>query len=90
MTKAELVSRVAQAAGITKAKAEKAVNEMRGAIIAALSTEGKFFLSEFGTFAITRRQARMMNSFGKGTMAVQAHNTVKFKPSPFLKEMVNR
>jgi len=90
MTKLELISKVAIEAGITKVKAEVAVKALKEAIIAAIQTEGKFSLSDFGTFKIVERQPRTMNSFGKGNMAVPAHNTVKFKPSPSLKEMVNR
>ena len=90
MTKQELISKVASDAGLTKAKAEVAVKALKEAIITAIQEKGKFTLYDFGTFKIVERQARTMNSFGKGTVAVSAHNTVKFKPSPSLKEMVNR
>ena len=81
---------MAQEAGISKAAAEGAVKAVKEAIIAAIQEGGKFSLSDFGTFKIVERQPRIMNSFGKGTVAVPAHNTVKFKPSPFLKELLNR
>ena len=90
MTKHELVNRVAQEAGIPKVAAEGAVKAVKEAITAAIQEKGKFTLYDFGTFKIVERQPRTMNSFGKGKVAVPAHNTVKFKPSPFLKEMVNR
>ena len=81
---------MAQEAGISKAAAEGAVKALKEAIIAAIQEEGKFTLYDFGTFKLVERQPRTMNSFGKGTVTVPAHNTVKFKPSPILKEMVNR
>ena len=90
MTKQELVNKVANEAGISKVAAEGAVKALKEAIIAAIQEDGKFTLFDFGTFKVVARQPRTMNSFGKGTVAVPAHNTVKFKPSPFLKEMVNR
>jgi DNA-binding protein HU-beta len=89
MTKAELVSRVANEAGISKVAAEGAVKALKEAIIAAIQEDGKFTLYDFGTFKIVERQARTMNSFGKGTVAVPASKTVKFQPSPSLKELVN-
>ena len=90
MTKQELIATVARKAGITKVKAEDAINALRETIVHEIAREGKFSLSDFGTFTIVRRGARTMNSFGRGTMEVPAHNTVKFKPSPSLKDIVNR
>jgi len=90
MTKQGLISKVASEARIPKVKAEAAVKVLKEAIIAVIQDEGKFTLSDFGTFKVVERQARTMNSFGKGRVAVPAHNTVRFKPSPFLKEMVNK
>ena len=89
MTKQELVNKVASDAGISKVKAEAAVKALKDAILASIRTEGKFALSDFGTFKIVERQACTMNSFGKGTVAVPAHKTVKFAPAPALKELVN-
>jgi len=90
MTKQELICKVAGEAEITKVKAEAAVKAMKEAMIATIQEEGKFALSDFGTFKIVERQPRTMNSFGRGKVAVPASKTVKFQPSPSLKEVVNR
>ncbi len=89
MTKQELILNVASEAGITKVKAEAAVKVLKDAILASIRTEGKFALSDFGTFKIVERQARTMNSFGKGMVAVPASKTLKFQSAPSLKELVN-
>ena len=89
MTKQELVNKVASDAGISKVKADAAVKALKDAILASIRSEGKFALADFGTFKIVERQARTMNSFGKGTVAVPARKTVKFAPAPALKELVN-
>ena len=90
MTKQELIATVARKAGITKVKAEDAVNALRETIVAEIAGEGKFSLTDFGTFTVLRRQARTMKPFGKDEMEVPASNTVKFRPSISLKEVVNR
>jgi DNA-binding protein HU-beta len=89
MNKQELITTVARKAGITKVKAEDAVNALRETIVDQIAREGKFSLTDFGTFTVLQRQARTMKPFGKGEMEVPASKTVKFQPSPSLKELVN-
>ena len=89
MTKQDLIAAVARKAGITKVRAEDAVNALRETMVEEIAREGKFSLTDFGTFKVVHRHTRTMNSFGQGTVEVPASNTVKFKPSRVLKELVN-
>ena len=58
MNKTELVSAVAEKAGMTKKDAEKALSAVLGSIEAALATGDKVQLVGFGTFEVRSRAAR--------------------------------
>ena len=58
MTKAELVSKIAAKANITKASAERSLNAFLDAVKYALTKEGKLTLTGFGAFAVETRKAR--------------------------------
>ena len=58
MNKAELVSAVADKAGITKAQAAAALDQVLGGIAAALRAGDKVTLVGFGTFSVANRGAR--------------------------------
>jgi DNA-binding protein HU-beta len=89
MTKAELASRIATAAGITKSQAEKAVDGFVSAVSAALSGGDKLTLVGFGTFSIgerTQREGRNPRTGEKIT--IPASKAVKFKAGKTLSEKV--
>jgi DNA-binding protein HU-beta len=52
MTKADLVAKIAEKAGITKANAERALNAFPRGLEASLVGEGKLTLTGFGTFEV--------------------------------------
>lgn len=90
MTKAELVDKMAQDAGITKLIAAKALDSFMDSVIKTLKKkDGKVTLVGFGTFTKVKRKARAGRNPQTGeTMKIKACNVVKFKPGKNLKEAV--
>ena len=91
MLKPELVSAVAAEAGITKADAEKTINSTMRLIADGINTDGRFEFAGFGVFTKVKRAASKRPNPQDRTKTVHtpAHNTVKFRPAPALKELVN-
>ncbi len=81
MNKADLISAMATSAGITKAKAKKALDAFIGTTTDALKQGERVSLIGFGTFAIAKRSARTgRNPKTQQTMQIAAKKVVKFKP----------
>ena len=80
MNKGELISNVAEQAGLTKAQAGDALNAVLDNISGALSDGDKVTLIGFGTFSINRRNARKgRNPRTNEVIDIPAKNIVKFK-----------
>ncbi len=90
MTKAELIDKMAQDAGISKAAAGKALDAFVDGITGALKKkDGKVTLVGFGTFSKVRRKARTGRNPQNGqAIKIPARNVVKFKPGKKLSEAV--
>lgn len=90
MTKSELLEKMAEDTGITKAAAAKALDSFMDGIIQALKKkEGKVTLVGFGTFSKVRRKARKGRNPQTGEeIKIKACNVVKFKPGKKLKDAV--
>lgn len=89
MNKAELVSKVAEKAGITKKDAEKAVNGVFESIEEALSSGEKVQLVGFGTFEVRDRAARTGRNPRTGEeISIPATRVPAFKAGKALKEAV--
>jgi DNA-binding protein HU-beta len=90
MTKAELVEKMAQDAGITKAETQACLKSFIDNVTQALKKkDGKVALVGFGTFQKTRRKARKGRNPQTGeAIKIKAHNMVKFKPGKKLKAAV--
>lgn len=90
MTKAELISAVAEESGLKKVDAEKAVNSFIAAVTAALKQGDKLSLVGFGTFCTSKRAARKGQNPQTGKkINIPAATIPKFKPGKNLKEAVN-
>ena len=88
MTKAELVAKMAEDAGITKASAEKALAAFTGAVEAALKAGDKVTLVGFGTFSSVTRKARTGRNPQTGKAIKIAEKTNgKFSPGLALKDL---
>jgi DNA-binding protein HU-beta len=91
LTKTELISVVANKAGIPKAAAEKAINAATDAIQQALKKGDKVTLVGFGTFDVAQRAARQgVNPRTRETIKIKASKTPRFRPGKAFKEVVNK
>ena len=90
MTKAEIVEKMANEAGITKTAAQSALESFVDGVIKALKKkDGKVTLVGFGTFQKARRKARKGRNPQTGeVLKIKASNVVKFKPGKKLKDAV--
>jgi DNA-binding protein HU-beta len=89
MTKADLVSKIADDAGITKATAEKALNSFLDAVTDALAQKDKVTLVGFGTFSVAERAQREGRNPRTGeTLVIKASKVAKFKPGNKMKEAI--
>lgn len=81
MTKADLIEKMADDAGITKAAAGTALDSLIANVSKALKKkDGKVTLVGFGTFSKVRRKARKGRNPQTGEdIKIKARNVVKFK-----------
>ncbi|MFT0892583.1 HU family DNA-binding protein [Pseudochelatococcus sp. G4_1912] len=90
MNKGDLVSAVADKAGLTKAQAGEALDAAIEVITSALSKGDEVKLIGFGTFVVADRPAGTARNPRTGeTIAVAASRTPKFKAGAGLKDAVN-
>lgn len=90
MNKKELVESIAAAATISKAAAEKALNGTLAAIATAMAKGDKVTLVGFGTFSVSKREARTGRNPQSGkTIKIPAKNVAKFKAGTKLSASVN-
>jgi DNA-binding protein HU-beta len=88
--KAELVSSIAEEAGLSKASAARALDATTDAITSALKNGDKVTLVGFGTFSVKERAARTGRNPQTGaTMQIKASKAPHFKVGKSLKEAVN-
>jgi DNA-binding protein HU-beta len=88
MTKAELIDKMAEEAGLTKVAAGKALDSFMDGVTKTLKKkDGKVTLVGFGTFSKVRRKARKGRNPQTGeAIKIKACNVVKFKPGKALKD----
>lgn len=91
MNKNELVSEVADKAGITKAQASDALDAALDAITSALKKGDEVRLLGFGNFVVADRKATTARNPQTGaTVNVPASKAPKFRPGKALKDAVNK
>ena len=89
MNKAQLVARMADAAGISRAAADRALSGLIDAIVDALQGGDKVTLVGFGTFSVAERKARTGRNPRTGeAIEIPQRKIVKFKASSRLAESV--
>lgn len=90
MNKTNLIENVAEAAGIKKKEAEKAVNAVFASLQAAVADGDKVQIAGFGTFKIKERKERTgRNPRTKETIVVPASKAPAFVPAKAFKDAVN-
>jgi DNA-binding protein HU-beta len=88
MTRADLVTRMAQSAGWPKAGSERALRAMLAAIRGSLKKGDPVTLVGFGTFSVARRRTRTMRNPRTGQTVTVAGRIPRFKPSKELRQAV--
>lgn len=90
MNKSDLVSAVAEAAGINKTQAGSAVDAVFSGIEASLKSGDKAAFVGFGTFSTAHKPAREGRNPSTGkTISIAAKTSVKFKAGKSLTDAVN-
>jgi DNA-binding protein HU-beta len=90
MTKQDMVNRMAQKAGISKAAAGRALETYIQAVGEELKETGKLGLVGFGTFNCVQRKARTgRNPKTGGAINIPARKVVRFRAGKGLSDVVN-
>ncbi len=90
MNKSELIDAMAAEAGISKAAAKKALDAFMGSVSGTLTAGGRVSLVGFGSFSVSKREARDGRNPQTGkTIKIPAKNVVKFKAGADLVKTVN-
>lgn len=90
MTKAELITAVAEKSGLSKKDSEKAVGAVVDAITDALKAGKKVALVGFGTFETkTRNERKGINPITKEEITIAAATVPSFKAGKALKDAVS-
>lgn len=88
MTRADLVTRMARAAGWPKAGAERALRAMLASMRTSLKRGDPVTLVGFGTFTVARRRPRTVRNPRTGQAVTVTGRIPRFKPSKELKQAV--
>ena len=90
MNKGDLINKIAESANLSKAQATDALNAMLDGVSDALKDGDKVTLIGFGTFSVSRRDARTGRNPQTGAeIQIAAANVPAFKPGKALKDTVN-
>ena len=91
MIKLDIVNEVVNRTGITKTKAEMAVETVFEAMKKALEQGDRIELRGFGTFTVNRRPPRMGRNPRSGeSVAIPEKRVPHFKPGKALREAVDK
>ena len=89
MNKQELISKIAEKAGLTQKQAGAALAALTATITDALKEEGKLAVSGLGTFEVRERAARTGKNPRTGeTVKIAAKRIPAFKAAKALKDAV--
>lgn len=90
MNKAQLISKIAEDAGMQKKEVEKVVNSFVGVVTDTLKEGDKIQMVGFGTFEVRARAARKgFNPSTKAEITIPASKAPVFKAGKGLKEAIN-
>jgi len=90
MNKAELIDAIAAESGLSKADSKKALDAFVNATTGALKKGDKISLVGFGSFDVSKRNARNGRNPKTGAVIqIEAKNTIRFKAGSELSASVN-
>ena len=92
MTKSELVTRMAEEAGITKKAAAAALNTLVSSIHDSLKKKsGRIRISDLGTFTVAARKARKgVNPQTRKKIKIPATKVARFRAAKALKDVARK
>ena len=91
MTKAELVSKIAEKTGVEKLITLAIVESMMNEIKNSISANQAVFLRGFGTFKAKKRAEKTGRNIKKNTtIIIPAHNIPAFKPAKVFVEEIKK
>ena len=89
MQKSDLVEKIADEAGISKAAADRALKSLLDSVTRALKKGDRVSLVGFGTFSVSKRAARTGRNPRTGeTIRIKASKAPRFAPGNSLKDAV--
>lgn len=89
MQKSDLVEKIADEAGISKAAADRAFKSLLDSVTRALKKGDRVSLVGFGTFSVSKRAARTGRNPRTGeTIRIKASKAPRFAPGKSLKDAV--
>lgn len=89
MQKSDLVEKIADEAGISKAAADRALKSLLDSVTRALKKGDRVSLVGFGTFSVSKRAARTGRNPRTGeTICIKASKAPRFAPGKSLKDAV--
>ncbi len=90
MNKSELIEHIATQSDISKAAATRALESIISAVKSTLKKGHSVSLVGFGTFAVTKRAARLGRNPRTGaSLKIKAAKVPKFRPGKALKDALN-
>ena len=90
MNKADMIEQIAQAAEVSKSAAERAVDALVAAVKSSLKKGDMVTLVGFGTFYVSKRQARSGRNPRTGeALKIAAAKVPKFRAGKALKDAIN-
>ena len=91
MTKADIVSNIAEKSGIEKADVLATVEAFMNEVKGALESGDNVYLRGFGSFIVKTRAEKTGRNISKNTtIKIPAHNVPSFKPSKVFLEGVKK
>ncbi len=91
MTKAEIVSNIAEKSGMEKADVLRVVEDLMVEVKDALESGENVYLRGFGSFIIKKRAEKTGRNITKNvTIKIPAHNIPAFKPAKVFVEAVKK
>jgi DNA-binding protein HU-beta len=89
MTKAEIVSNIAEKSGLEKADVLRVVEDLMAEVKGALESGTNVYLRGFGSFIVKKRAEKTGRNITKNTtIKIPAHNIPAFKPAKVFLEGV--
>ena len=89
MTKAEIVSNIAEKSGLEKADVLRVVEDLMTEVKDALESGNNVYLRGFGSFIVKKRAEKTGRNITKNTtIKIPAHNIPAFKPAKVFVEGV--